>query len=1334
MMQDQDANFYKTQRAFYIYWENREITPGCGYKPFKRWEQRMQNNIDEFGNRLPADRIAKAIQANGGKSLGGSWKPVGPNFEYTTQFGDFPGVGRVNAIAFDPADPNTVYIGAPAGGLWKTTDYGENWVALTDYLPSLGVSAILVDPTDPNTVYIGTGDRDADDAPGIGVYKSTDGGTTWNAMNAGIENATVNEMVMDYTNPQTIVAATDNGIWRTTDGAQTWTATTNNASYKDIVIHPTDPNTMYAALGRIFRSDDNGQTWTMLTGMPSANRIVLAVSESTPDVVYATLANQRSLLAFYRSDDKGQSFQQIMNSVNILGYNAAGNNPADGQAWYDLDLVANPQVPGEIYSAGIHVWRSVDSGATWLHHSQGVHVDMHVMAYSPHTNDLFLGNDGGIYRRNDGEPNWTDISKNVYIGQIYKCAQSQQTANLCLAGFQDNGTGQFNGQAWNRVLGGDGMMCRFDPNDDQYAYASSQYGNVNRRIGTGGFGRIAGENHNGITEPGPWVTPYIVSEHNGNVMYSGYTNMWRTINAQTPDRNDVVWERMGPDLGNQGTGMDVVETNAVDSNVVYCAKDANLYVTTNAMDSAHLITWTNVFSFPASGNITDIESHPTDSFTVYITKGSEVLKSVDRGLTWTIFSTGLPAVTANSVLYDEDADEGLYIGTEIGAYYYENGFAEFVRFSEGLPEALDIREIDIFYGDANNDKRLRLCSYGRGLWESDAYGSTTTPFPPIAIINPQSDQFEAFETFTLDLGFYINLDVMPVTGFDVSDIEVGNATLSNFQNSGPNFSVDVTPTSYGEVWVTIPNATAQWIDPITTTGYDNIESDTFKISFREVPSQLGILGPGGVGDSSSISLWLKAGVGMAMDSAGTASTNDGDPVGYWSDVSGHMAYADQPVDSVLPILRTGAEGINGRPAIEFVPQSDNDGSFIIARDIDMGQNFSVFTLTQSANNGWNDHGWIASSRERNGFILHNSKWTISFYAHVRDKDNKTDNGWTTNIGDIDDPHIYGMVYSENSLNGNIHTVSDGQDSERSILTNGRDAVNAIDIQFGKDRDDRPGAGKMSETFIYRTDLNAAQLLIVKNYMAAKYAIDLREETLYAHGQSNGYEVAGIGRANANEWHGDAQGTGIIRISNASGMSDGEYLLWGHDSSSVNSWSAMSQLEGISRVSRTWRADEAGDVGEIDVEIATSKVPSISGDLLYGILVDESSTYESSPYIHVLTSAMDTLSANLNLPDDAYFTIVAGTQKDFDLINANYDDFNFIVYPNPGDGNFFVEITNSEAIEGNVRIINSLGQLVEDYDLDAGKRVIFSVKEYPSGTYFVQFEGNDQKIVKKVVVY
>ncbi|HPI87551.1 MAG TPA: hypothetical protein PLR01_14350, partial [Bacteroidales bacterium] len=318
MMSDASVNFYDVQEAFNTYYEGKDLTKLKGWKPFKRWEYSMlQGRIFPDGTRRPEDHIVKAYESYlathpGARSQAGDWTNLGP-FVLPDGKG-YKGLGRLNAIAFDPEDPDIVWVGSPSGGLWKTTTHGGEWTSSTQELPSLGVSAILIDPTNPDVMYIGTGDRDAGDAYGIGVYRSTDGGDTWEPWNLGMTNYVVGRLLMHPSNHMIIFAATSGGLFRTTNGGATWTRV-QTGDFKDVVFKPNNPDIVYAAAnGNFYRSSNNGLNWTQITsGLPGSSRSAIAVTPDNPNYVYVILTYGDSFMGLYRSTDAGLNFTMMSN-------------------------------------------------------------------------------------------------------------------------------------------------------------------------------------------------------------------------------------------------------------------------------------------------------------------------------------------------------------------------------------------------------------------------------------------------------------------------------------------------------------------------------------------------------------------------------------------------------------------------------------------------------------------------------------------------------------------------------------------------------------------------------------------------------------------------------------------------------------------------------------------------------------------------------------------------------------------------------------------------------------------------------------------------------------
>jgi len=731
MMQDPSVNFYAVQRAFNLYWKDRKVTRSSGWKPFKRWEYMMRCRIYPDGTRPAPDKIWNEYFSylkthNQVRSPEGDWDNLGP-FTIPNAKG-YQGLGRINAIAFHSVDPNTIYIGAPSGGMWTTHDYGQTWTSNTDVLPTLGVSAIAINYDQPDIMYIGTGDRDAGDAPGLGVMKSNDGGQTWVMCNTGMGNVVVGRIIVHPENPDVLLAATSGGIFKTVNGGDLWYKTLSGDK-KDIVFKTDDPSVIFATgNGAFYRSDDTGETWQQITaGLPGGERAVIAVTPANPNVVYFLQTAGSVYTGTYRSTDGGFTFEERSTSPNIMSWGCDGGD--GGQAWYDLDLTADPLNANTIFTGGVNCFKSTDGGITWfiVSHWWGdcsvpaVHADLHDLEWDPHDGRLFASNDGGIYYSPNGGTSWYEITNGIAISQTYKLGQSATVRDLVINGYQDNGTSTFDNGTWTNVIGGDGMECAVDQFDYHYTYGTLYFGSIFRMYNNGNTVQIAGNGVGGINEDGAWVTPFILDVDDPQIMYVGYINVWRCKNVKAPD---ISWTKITDGENNLCS---VMEQSPADRNILYVAHENNQL---KRCDNLYGLQpeWTDISShLPSNGWLSDLEAHPTNPDIVYMTKNNKVYKSTDRGVSWTDISGSLPDIYISSIVYYTRGPEALYIGTDAGIYYKDASMDDWILYSNGFPVAGRVTELEIYYDSVDmNEDRIRAATYGRGLWESELYYNTPT--------------------------------------------------------------------------------------------------------------------------------------------------------------------------------------------------------------------------------------------------------------------------------------------------------------------------------------------------------------------------------------------------------------------------------------------------------------------------------------------------------------------------------------------------------------------------------------------------------------------------------
>lgn len=1331
MMQDENVNYFEAKAAFEAYMEANEID--SGWKPFARWLSRNSTKVNYQTGHLP-DRAEMARefetyrQSQGARSTNGNWVELGPSFTPYTQYGiDINGVGRLNVITLDPRDTNVIWVGAPSGGLWHTEDGGASWVSFTDQLPSLGVSAICLHPFDEDVVYIGTGDRDANDAPGVGVMKSTDKGQTFTLINNGMGDVEVGAMLIHPTNPDTLIAAGDDGIYRTVDGGANWTKSQGTSlHFKDLQFKPDDPNIVYAeARGRFYRSDDNGETFTQITnGLPLAFRQVIGVSPADPNRVYILQSYQREFRAFYRSDDAGLSFTTvIVDSPNILGRRADGNDD-EGQAFYDLCIAVDPFNADIVYSGGIHIWRSEDGGQSWKINgnrsditTSRAHVDHHAFAFQEETGKLFNANDGGIYVSPDGNNQYTSISADMGIGQIYRLGSNPQNSRQVLTGFQDNGTSYFDGAKWNRTTGADGMECQYDPGPDNYRYTSIQYGDINRSVNDGQPRRIAGEGENGIDEPGNWITPWQLANHNTEVMFIGYLSLWRSDNLKESNRRDITWRKISGRIGAANAAFNVVEHSQTDSTMLFCSKGVRLFRTNNALDS----TASFVELTPGTGafSIADILTHPRSPDTVYLVQGTDVYRSADTGSTWVNISGTLPDVMMNTIVFDATSREGLYLGGDAGVYFYDDVAQDWVLFFDGLPANVPVRELEIYYGNHSDEHRIRAATYGRGLWESDLIGSSSITFPPVAAIRSLDVQTIYHEGTEVEFTFFRGVNQVEMNGFDVSDVTINNGSLSNFSGGPVVWTADVSATAPGTIEIIVPDQSAT-----DNQGIGNEQSDTFKIAFEGVSASVGIYGPGGVGDANSLALWLRADTALFDDNGGVPVDNDGDLVGYWGSLGGTPVFAGQDEVTKKPQLAAGVLG--GSPAIEFEPDT-SDGKYFLAQNVVPGADFTAITIASSKTLNYNDHSWTASSRTENGFLLHVQKNQKYWYPGVFDGANNNLTRDRVYLDDVTVPHVYGVTFDQTEVRHEYVTITSTDDLVQRSPTFfiPRSNTDSIQIKYGWDFDARYGSGYIGEAIIMNRRLYTSHTNILRNYFNARYGIDIGDVDFYAHDLGHGNDVAGIGRESFYDLHTDAKGMGEVRFRNAYDLGDGEYMIWGHDDGGTGQWISTNVPQGFQRIEREWRLDKTGVIGEAELLVLSGDLPSSNETI--GILVADDANFSQGVYALPFKIDGDTLWESIFMDDDAYFTFVSAPRSAYDQYTGIEDlkEAQLLLYPNPSSDLVTIQLVSESQIGEDLRLemIDMTGSIIMSKAIKGNANVLIDVSEFASGIYQVIVSGS-----------
>ncbi len=742
-----DAGTYKVQDIIdnaEAYFANTDKGRGTGYKQFKRWEYNALRMVREDGY-LPTtqERLNELEKWNAYLNstsqdrtvLTDNWQELGP-LDWNATSGWNPGVGRITGLAIDEGDINHMIAGANTGGVWRTIDGAQNWTPLSDYFSNLSVYSVAIDPTDSDTYFFGSNNGK--------IFKSTDAGSTWNLLGT-IGNSVVNKIVINPSNTNIIFATAENaGIFRSSDAGATWNQPVADNRAYDVEFKPGDLSVVYVSGSGFHKSTDGGVSFTTIGGFTSGPKMI-GVSADDPNVVYVLEAANGIFGAFYSSTNSGTSFTKLNHGgLNFFGYSTSGNDNS-GQAPRDMGIAVNPTNADEVHIAGILTWRSMNAGVSFSCTSDWIpgnaasanigycHADVDDLQF--YGTNLFAITDGGIFKAaNTGNVNanyYEDLTTGMGIRQFYKIGVSQ-TANVIVSGgAQDNGT-SFYTQAtgWKDWLGADGMESFIDKNNPNLFYGTTQQGQLYRS-------QNGGNTYSNINEPGNgsgnWVTPFEQDPIDQNVIYLGYNQVYKSTNF------GGAWTSISQNLGANLNNLKIAPSN---NQVMYASRSAFIYKTTDGGNT----NWVQITS--PGGGINSIAIHPTNPDKVAVaTTGSErVYVSEDGGSTWTSYKKNLPNFSSFALVWDNNGEDGLYLGMDYGIYYIDNTFTDWQPYSNLLPNVY-VNELEI----NSVDNKLYAATYGRGLWASPLVTGTAGVNDLISENNVKIYPNPATSQFTIEL-------------------------------------------------------------------------------------------------------------------------------------------------------------------------------------------------------------------------------------------------------------------------------------------------------------------------------------------------------------------------------------------------------------------------------------------------------------------------------------------------------------------------------------------------------------------------------------------------------
>ncbi len=658
---------------------------------------------------------AQLLRAAGDKSslLTETWEQRGP-----TNVG-----ARVADLAIHPTNPDIIYAGIATGGVFKSIDGGTSWTPIFDDQAVLTVGAVALDPQNPETVYVGTGEANAISYSffGVGMFKSTDGGGTWQPSGLD-ETRYIARIVVDPTDSDRLyVAATGKlfgtgphrGVFRSLDGGGSWDrvfALTDSTACTDVAIDPQNPQTVYAVMWErvrglnyrtsggpssgVWRSNDGGDNWEQLTvGLPTGpnvGRMGITVCASQPDVLYVIHAGaSASFEGVYKSIDGGDTWTQTNDGALDSIFSSFG--------WYFGNIRVDPVDPNSVFALGVPMYRTTNGGSNWYEAGSNMHVDHHALAFAPsEPSRVYNGNDGGIYRSNNSGGSWSKLYDQP-TQQFYAIEIDYQNPERLYGGTQDNGTLRtLSGGTddWERIFGGDGFYTLVDPTNSDVIFVEYQYGNLFKST-NGGYG--FDWSMNGIGDDrSNWSTPVVMDPTNPNVMYFGTYRVYQSTNQGN------WWTAVSGDLtgGDQGANFGTVTTLAVapsSPTTVYAGTDdGRVWV-----DSPQTGDWSLISQELPNRWVTRVAVDPTDASIAYVTFSglrwdepiSHVYRTPDSGQTWQDISSDLPEGPVGVILVDPDYPAVLYVGSDTGVYVSADTGASWQVLGQGLPRApvLDLK-------------------------------------------------------------------------------------------------------------------------------------------------------------------------------------------------------------------------------------------------------------------------------------------------------------------------------------------------------------------------------------------------------------------------------------------------------------------------------------------------------------------------------------------------------------------------------------------------------------------------------------------------------------------
>ena len=695
------------------------------------------------------EKVKLRKKQNDTNSISPDWREMGPH-----NIG-----GRTLAIAINPQNTNTIWAGSASAGLWRSYSGGDGkdaWDYVPTGLPVLGVSCITFAGGDSSEMYIGTGEvynkgntsggvavRETRGSYGIGILKSTDGGSNWRkSLDWSYHQATgVWVIRVNPLNNRIVWAGTTEGTFKSTNAGDSWELVNSVPMVTDLIIHSVDTNTVLIACGNLFstgkgiyRTDNSGNSWTKLTSnLPDDynGKANFGVYKSNPDIIYLSIGNgywEKAGTYLYRTTNTGDTWQR-MAATDFSDYRG---DYASFQGWYSHFVVVNQSNPELILAAGVDIFKSSDGGNTlqqksfWYNWYFGrtpaggpegptnySHADHHAYAIHPDDpNIVYFATDGGIFRTKNFGNSFEGLNGGYQTTQFYNgFSTSISDSNFSIGGMQDNATAIYDGsEEWVRVIGGDGAWTGINQQNNNIAFGSWQKLNI-VKLTYGGpgiyFESLISPPASGTVS---FIAPFVVSNSNPSILYAGRSTVYKSTNSGmqwTPGPWITVNPPLSMAISNQDPNIVFVATAPVNAT-------SEIFRTTDGG-----ATWLDVKKDLPHSYPMDIIFDPENDNNVYVVfsgfGNSHFFKSTNRGDEWINIGDGLPDVPTSAVAVDPFRTNYLYVGNDLGLYFSPDTGSNWYDMNDGLPDACMIADISI----SPSNKKLRIATHGSGVYETN---------------------------------------------------------------------------------------------------------------------------------------------------------------------------------------------------------------------------------------------------------------------------------------------------------------------------------------------------------------------------------------------------------------------------------------------------------------------------------------------------------------------------------------------------------------------------------------------------------------------------------------